>query len=69
MENILNAIKEMPLTAAYYMGKRDAYKRELKDTMSIAKVKATPNQIGRIKVYYLLMDAYDERFAIEMGWI
>lgn len=66
MENTLNAIKEMPLTAAYYMGKRDAYKKELEDQM--AKVKATPDQIGRIKAYYLLMDACDERFAIEMGW-
>ena len=69
MENVLKAIQEMPLTAAYYAGKRDAYKKELEDTMSIAKVKATPEQIGMIKVYYLLMDAYDERFAIEMGWV
>ena len=65
MENMLNAIKDMPLKAAYYMGKRDAYRKEL----AIARVKPTPIQIGRIKVYYLLADSYDERFAEEMGWI
>lgn len=69
MENTLNAIKEMPLAAAYYMGKRDAYRRELDDELALAKVKPTPEQVGRIKVYYLLMDAYDESFAMEMGWI
>lgn len=65
MENVLKAIQEMPLTAAYYAGKRDAYNDEL----NLAKVKPTSAQIGRIKAYYLLMDACDERFAIEMGWV
>lgn len=31
MENMLNAIQDMPLKAAYYMGKRDAYRKELAD--------------------------------------
>ncbi|HJF09751.1 MAG TPA: hypothetical protein K8V23_02980 [Lactobacillus crispatus] len=69
MENMLNAIKDMPLKAAYYMGKRDAYRKELADTLSIAKVKTSPVLIGRIKVYYLLADMYDEQFAEEMGWV
>ena len=51
MENMLNAIKDMPLNAAYYMGKRDAYRKKLADTLSIAKVKTSPVLIGRIKVY------------------
>lgn len=68
MENVLKAIQEMPLTAAYYMGKRDAYKKELEDELNLAKVKPTSAQIGRIKAYYLLVDAFDEQFAIEMGW-
>ena len=69
MENMLNAIKDMPLSAAYYMGKRDAYRKELADTLAIAKVKTSPSLIGRIKVYYLLADMFDERFAEEMGWV
>lgn len=69
MENVLKAIQEMPLTAAYYAGKRDAYKKELDDELNLAKVKPTSAQIGRIKAYCLLMDACDERFAIEMGWV
>lgn len=69
MENMLNAIKDMSLKAAYYMGKRDAYRKEIADELAIARVKPTPIQIGRIKVYYLLADSYDERFAEEMGWI
>ena len=69
MENMLNAIKDMPLKAAYYMGKRDAYRKELADTLSIAKVKTSSVLIGRIKVYYLLADMYDEQFAEEMGWV
>ena len=69
MENMLNAIKDMPLMAAYYMGKRDANRKELADTLSIAKVKTSPVLIGRIKAYYLLADMYDEQFAEEMGWL
>lgn len=69
MENMLNAIKDMPLSAAYYMGKRDAYRKELTDTLAIAKVKTSPVLIGRIKVYCLLADMFDERFAEEMGWV
>ena len=68
MENMLNAIKDMPLKAAYYMGKRDAYRKELADTLSIAKVKTSPVLIRRIKAYYLLADMYDEQFSEEMGW-
>lgn len=69
MENMLNAIKDMPLKAAYYMGKRDAYRKELADTLSIAKVKTSPVLIRRIKAYYLLADMYDEQFSEEMGWV
>lgn len=52
MENMLNAIKDMPLKTAYYMGKRDAYRKELADTLSIAKVKTSPVLIGRITDYW-----------------
>lgn len=69
MENMLNAIKDMSLDNAHYMGKYDSYKKKLNKMLTSVSTQPTPAQLGRIKVYYLLADSFDERFAEEMGWI
>lgn len=69
MENMLNAIKDMSLDNAHYMGKYDSYKKKLDKTLASVSTKPTPAQLGRIKVYYQLIDLFGEKFVQGMGWL
>lgn len=69
MENTLNAIKDMSLDNAHYMGKYDSYKKKLNKMLTSVSAKPTPAQLGRIKVYYQLIDLFGKKFAEGMGWI
>ena len=48
MENMLNAIKDMSLDNAHYMGEYDNYKKKLDKTLASVSTKPTPAQLGRI---------------------
>ena len=69
MENMLNAIKDMSLDNAHYMGKYDSYKKKLNKMLTSVSTQPTPTQLGRIKVYYQLRDLFGEKFVKGMGWL
>ena len=65
----LKAIQDMPLTAAYWMGRRDAYAED------IEKIKEQHTVAGLDKCKYelanslWLFDQANDNFAHEMGWV
>ena len=61
MENMLNAIKDMPLD--------NSYKKKLNKMLTNVSTQPTPAQLGRIKVYYQLIDLFGEKFVKGMGWL
>lgn len=65
----LKAIQEMPLTAAYWMGHRDALGMELEEKMASFTIDRLPNFERGIEALFLDFDQYNDNFAHEMGWI
>lgn len=69
MENVLKAIQEMPLNAAYWMGRRDAYAAMIKESMESYTTGGLAKCESELKSLYWWFDLANDNFAHEMGWI
>lgn len=65
----LKTIQDMPLTAAYWMGRRDALITERDEEMKTYTVGRLPNFEQGLEALFLDIDQYNDNFAGEMGWI
>lgn len=68
----LKTIQNMPLTAAYWMGRRDASAKTLKETLSwctVDDLHSCQAYAEILEAEYAELDKHNDNFAHEMGWI
>lgn len=46
-----------------------ATRKKLNKMLTSVSTQPTPTQLGRIKVYYQLIDLFGEKFVKGMGWL
>lgn len=64
----LKAIQDMPLTAAHWMGRRDAYIHELEDVMKNYTVRDLDKCKYKLRDLNWRIDQCNDNFCAEMGW-
>lgn len=66
---LLNAIAEMPSSAAYYMGQRDGYACKIQGILNVIPIEDVKTYDYVLKELYWWLDMYNDSFAREMGWV
>lgn len=65
----LKTIQDMPLTAAYWMGRRDAHANEIEEIKEHHTVAGLGECKHELADQLWLFDQANDNFAHEMGWI
>lgn len=66
---LLKTITEMPSNAAYWMGKRNDYKRMIAELLESTTVGDLSEEQYELKALYWWLDLANDTFTKEMGWV